>query len=253
MMQFSVNLKNLRSAVLYPYQHLRRELAVQRALENRTHREISQTPGFFCLSCMDASSRETFHKYHVCPLSDPTTEGNHLSNLIGLTLALAHNRNFQDLKALKIFTQKDFNSLKSILRAHLKLQKTKYFFESIAQPNAIIPTNSHYLRQYSQRGGLPYLLSLELQGYLDVPILEGLEKKFGTAPQSLAKGLDRHTTKDSFLWRSSRLDPHRNYLIVDDFVTTGTTLRDAALAAQRAGARKIYLWSLGLRPKVCLA
>lgn len=61
-----------------------------------------------------------------------------------------------------------------------------------------------------------------------------------TKYQALLNEEERHKNIVGAFTTSGSCDPETNYVIVDDVVTSGSTLRDCARALRRAGARKIF-------------
>ena len=115
-------------------------------------------------------------------------------------------------------------------------------------PQALIPIPLHASR-LRQRGYNQALeLARELQTKFSLPILRDvLRRTRATAPQP---GLDiderRRNLRGAFAVSADRL-PARVALI-DDVMTTGATLAEAAKTLKRAGVEWVELWVLARRP-----
>lgn len=76
------------------------------------------------------------------------------------------------------------------------------------------------------------------------PVLGRLTK---TKQRDANKSLRLQQAKAAFAC-STQLDPDAIYLLVDDVVTTGATMKYAAKALQAAGARTIWVASISRQP-----
>lgn len=108
-------------------------------------------------------------------------------------------------------------------------------------PEAIVPTPLSW-RRHVQRGyNQCDRLSLELAANLDVPIQHLLKRRHG--PVQHGRSLAQRATQPrrSFELIRWKVPPH--IAIVDDVITTGTTMSNMARALARGGARRIDLWA----------
>ncbi len=115
----------------------------------------------------------------------------------------------------------------------------------------IIPVPSHF-RRCRQRGFDHTLsLALPLSRQLGIPIFRGLRRSRHTLPQV---GLDQ-AQRQSNLAKAFKLSGEkcledRNIVLVDDVLTTGTTVREATrLLRRRSGVGKILVLVVARAPR----
>ena len=99
-----------------------------------------------------------------------------------------------------------------------------------------IPLSARRLRERGFNQSL--LIAQELSNYFVQP-LANLLKKSERRPQSGLAGKKRQANiHGAFLWTGENLSG-RKIILVDDVVTTGATLAEAAKVLKRAGAKKV--------------
>lgn len=119
----------------------------------------------------------------------------------------------------------------------------------IERPQALLPVPLHASR-LRQRG---YDQALELAKALGaaygLPVLDRvLHRQRQTAPQSELDAESRQRNlRGAFAVRAAWLPPH--LALVDDVMTTGTTLAEAAAVLLRAGAKRVDAWAVARAPK----
>ena len=111
---------------------------------------------------------------------------------------------------------------------------------SAPRPDALVPVPLH-ARRIRQRG---YDQALELARpvarELGLPLVEGLQRVRATHAQSeLDAAARRRNLRGAFVARPG-LPAH--VALVDDVMTTGATLRAAAMALRRAGVERVDAW-----------
>ena len=110
-------------------------------------------------------------------------------------------------------------------------------------PDALVPVPLHSLRMF-RRG---FNQSVELAAYtgkvLDVPLLTGaLRRHRNTRAQSgLSRKLRRKNVRGAFYWHGPAR-PGRHVALVDDVMTTGTTVNECARILKMAGAKRVDVW-----------
>lgn len=116
-------------------------------------------------------------------------------------------------------------------------------YQKTAYPEALIPMPLHTLRLF-QRG---FNQAFELAAYagrvLGIPLLAGsLHRRRHTRAQSGLSGQQRrHNVRGAFHWQGWRPPPH-HVALVDDVMTTGTTVAECARVLKRAGTRRVDVW-----------
>lgn len=110
-------------------------------------------------------------------------------------------------------------------------------------PDVLIPVPLHRVRMikrgFNQAG--------ELAGYasrmLGIPLLTtGLRRKRNTKAQSgLNRKQRRRNVRGAFYWHG-RNRPGRHVALIDDVMTTGTTVSECARVLKKAGAQRVDVW-----------
>ena len=114
----------------------------------------------------------------------------------------------------------------------------------VLPPNTIIvpiPTVSSHIRERGYDHMM--LVARRLGRQRKLPVVSHLQR----ATTTKQRGADRKQRMDQAKGAfhcSTRLDPEATYLLLDDVVTTGATLRYAALQLQNAGAQTIWAASI---------
>ena len=111
------------------------------------------------------------------------------------------------------------------------------------RPAALVPVPLHH-RRLRQRGYDQALeLARPLARALDLPLLAGhLQRHRATVPQSeLDAAARRRNVRGAFGVADGTALP-RHVALVDDVMTTGATLAEAARALRRAGVSRVDLW-----------
>jgi len=113
-----------------------------------------------------------------------------------------------------------------------------------AQVDALIPVPLHRQRLiergFNQSAEIAGLLARELGIALDTRSLQRLR---ATEPQSgLSLNRRRHNLRGAFSWQSQF--SYRCVAIVDDVITTGSTMTEITRTLQRAGIQQIQVWGL---------
>ncbi len=111
---------------------------------------------------------------------------------------------------------------------------------AVARPQALLPVPLHASRLRQRGYDQAWELARPLARALRIPLCAGLRRTRATAPQSeLDADERRRNLRSAFLARPG-LPCH--VALVDDVMTTGTTLQAAALALRRAGVARVDAW-----------
>lgn len=110
--------------------------------------------------------------------------------------------------------------------------------ERAAGIEAVVPVPLHW-RRHRQRGfNQAAELARPLARRLGLPLWQGVRRVRHSPPQSGLTEQQRRLNLSNVFATSAR-SPWRSVLIVDDVITTGTTVRELAVTLRRAGVRKI--------------
>ncbi len=112
-----------------------------------------------------------------------------------------------------------------------------------AYPDTLIPVPLHSLRLFRRSFNQSYELAAYIGRVLGIPLqTASLRRKRNTRAQS---GLDhrqrRRNVRGAFYWRG-RQPPPRHVALVDDVMTTGTTVIECARVLKKAGAGRVDVW-----------
>jgi ComF family protein len=88
-----------------------------------------------------------------------------------------------------------------------------------------------------------YELATYASRVLDIPLhASELRRQRSTLAQSgLSRKQRRKNLKGAFSWHGSR-KPGRHVALIDDVMTTGTTVTECAKVLKRAGAKRVDVW-----------
>lgn len=110
----------------------------------------------------------------------------------------------------------------------------------VARPQALLPVPLHRARLRQRGYDQARELARPLARALGIPLCDGLRRTRATLPQSeLDADQRRRNLRAAFLARPG-LPAH--VALLDDVMTTGTTLQAAALALRRAGVTRVDAW-----------
>ncbi len=115
-------------------------------------------------------------------------------------------------------------------------------------PDVLIPVPLHFTRRFWRGFNQAEFLARRLGSRYKIPVLVNqLQRTRRTSAQS---GLDRRARKKNIRGAfSCRQLPNARVALVDDVLTTGTTLAECARAVRAAGASNIAVWVAARVPK----
>jgi ComF family protein len=119
---------------------------------------------------------------------------------------------------------------------------------AIAMPQAIVPVPLHLDRLRERGYNQAQELARPLAQKLGVPVRELLIRVRATAAQSdLVATERRRNVRGAFEVIANELPAH--VALVDDVMTTGTTVRECARTLRRAGVERVDVWVLARAPR----
>jgi ComF family protein len=124
------------------------------------------------------------------------------------------------------------------------------------QYDAIIPVPLHAVKRRERGYNQSERIAKGMSRVLNLPVETGIVKRIRHTQTQTALGIDARRTNMEGAFevrrkRSSRAD-RKNFLLVDDVITTGATIRSCASALREAGAQKIIACSAALAERVNL-
>ena len=110
-------------------------------------------------------------------------------------------------------------------------------------PDMLIPVPLHGLRMISRGFNQAYELATYASRVLSVDLqADAIRRKRHTRAQSgLSRKQRRQNLRGAFCWHGPR-KPARHVALVDDVMTTGTTVTECARVLKRAGAKRVDVW-----------
>ncbi|MCM2322072.1 MAG: hypothetical protein NDJ90_02305 [Oligoflexia bacterium] len=150
---------------------------------------------------------------------------------------------YRVLKRWKLTGGPLFN--RTILRADDGLRESWREFNA----DAIVTVPQRAWRAWRMKGSPSERIARFVSAELSLPIVRALEPSLarrGTRRQAELSGEDRYANPIAFA-PGERLTPGARLILVDDFMTSGRTLREAAAALLSLGAGAVHVFCLGLR------
>ena len=113
----------------------------------------------------------------------------------------------------------------------------------LSHPDVLIPVPLHRLRMMKRGFNQAYELGNHVSKKLGIPMLTtSLRRRRNTKAQSgLSRKQRRKNMRGAFYWHGSTR-PGRHVALIDDVMTTGTTVTECARVLRKAGARRVDVW-----------
>lgn len=217
------------------------------------------SPILECIACLErAVSEEYFPLCAPCKLSlvgcppicsrcvqihaqeeclSPWTSSKELSSLTALYLLVGHG--FRVMKAWKKRGGPYFHNL--LLEKHTQ----------IPQIDCIVPIPQSALRAWKLGGSPALRISQKISRETKTPVISALRLEgHSSRPQAQLKKAERYSSQNPFALQVTANIAGQDILLVDDFTTTGRTLKRAAQVLIRGGARSVHAFCLGYRPSL---
>ncbi|MDH3647005.1 MAG: ComF family protein [Gammaproteobacteria bacterium] len=113
-----------------------------------------------------------------------------------------------------------------------------------SKPDLLIPVPLHWRRQLGRQFNQATEIARPIQRRLNIPISERLCKRSHYTPQQsgLSAGARKRNLRNAFVVRGDVSNTH--IAIIDDIMTTGSTLAELSKALLRAGAEQVDVWTV---------
>ncbi len=110
-------------------------------------------------------------------------------------------------------------------------------------PDTLIPVPLHRIRMLKRGFNQACEISNHISKALGIPhIATGLRRTRNTSAQSgLSRKQRRSNVRGAFYWHGNRL-PGQHVALIDDVMTTGTTVSECTRVLKKAGARRVDVW-----------
>jgi len=201
-----------------------------------------------CASCGAGVAAEHAHRFcapcreQIGPLTQPLPELDGVAQLMAAA-------DFEGLLALLVQRFKYSAELPLARPLAELLVETALAYD--LDPDCVVPMPLHPARQRERGFDQVHLLAGPLSEALAVPRIQALARPERRRPQvglPLTERLDNVAGAFAVAGDPSRIEG-RTVLLIDDVVTTGATLAEAARALRGAGAASVDALTLGLAPK----
>lgn len=114
-------------------------------------------------------------------------------------------------------------------------------------PDCVIPVPQSWKRSWSLRGSPAQIIANWVSRQTQTPCIEALEIPTKTGSQATLSAWSRLQNRIDFQHVLKNLIHFKRAILVDDFMTTGHTLRSACQALNSTGLKQIHVFSLGVR------
>lgn len=110
----------------------------------------------------------------------------------------------------------------------------------------VLPVPLHPKRLKEREFNQSLLLAKEISRTLKIPLIpDNLQRIRWTRPQIELKGEERLTNvKGAFKLKAPKAVEGKFFLLIDDVYTTGATVRECSKVLKKAGAEKVYVFTL---------
>ena len=111
--------------------------------------------------------------------------------------------------------------------------------------DGVVPVPLHYTRQWKRSYNQSELVAGLVAGELGIPLVKALKRVRPTPHQAELKRSERlKNLRGAFAVGDESLVRGKNLWLVDDVLTTGITLTEAARTLHRAGAKQLYVLTI---------
>ena len=130
--------------------------------------------------------------------------------------------------------------------AHGITEQVEALYPAEQLPEVIVPTplswQRHVMRGYNQTERL----ADEISNTLSVPVKRLLRRKHGPTQHDSSRAIRQSLPMSTFKFKGHSLN---HIALIDDVVTTGTTMQVMAKVCLRAGVRRVDLWAACRTPE----
>ncbi len=117
-------------------------------------------------------------------------------------------------------------------------------------PDIIVPIPLHWRRQWNRGYNQAELLAEAIAKSIDRPMARILRRRIATPPQAqLDRSARAANIRQAFALKKRRSCAGKNILLVDDVLTTGSTIQEAATLLRRSGAKTVIAMVAARTPK----
>lgn len=116
-------------------------------------------------------------------------------------------------------------------------------------PQAVTFIPQRPARSWKMKGGRTHQISKWVSQELEIPLLDLLQfRSYSLQRQAQLTAIERFQNNLKIEGNSNPVDPMiQNIILVDDFMTTGRTLHQGALALHQRGIQQVHAFCLGMK------
>ena len=113
-------------------------------------------------------------------------------------------------------------------------------------PEVIIPVPLHHFRQWHRGYNQAQLIAKQLSRQLSIPVDNKLviRHKYTQTQRGLTEKARRVNLRNAFSIDINRAKQYGSVALIDDVITTGSTLNEIAKLLKQAGIENIHVWGL---------
>lgn len=118
-------------------------------------------------------------------------------------------------------------------------------------PDCLTAVPLHWLRSVKRGFNQAAFIANDLSRQLNIPLLNICQRTRHTPYQ---KNADKHARKNNLqqAFSVSVKPVNKHIAIIDDVMTTGTTVKELALLLKQAGAKRVDIWVVARTPTIAL-
>lgn len=133
------------------------------------------------------------------------------------------------------------HALARLLLLEILHQRRTHYFEF---PEVIIPVPLFWQRQWLRGYNQAELLARPIAKWLNIPLdTQSLKRIRSTTPQRKLNAQERRKNlRTAFLYQP--IKAYKRVAIVDDVVTTGSTVNEICIELKKQGVKEIFVWAL---------
>ncbi|MBP5399945.1 MAG: ComF family protein [Alphaproteobacteria bacterium] len=224
---------------LFPYQCLRCGKILNSAgyLCDQCIEEISFIKPPYCYKCGHPLQEENIHEKMLCA---GCLKNKRTFYRLSRSAVIYDNSSKNLILAFKFFDQTENANL---LAAMLKIAGKDIFSEGA---DLIVPVPLHYTRLIKRKYNQSALLAQKLSEMTAIPHNNlTLIRSRKTKPQVEVSGKERLTNvKNAFKVKNQKLIKGKRIILLDDIMTTGSTVKECALVLKKAGAKSVDILTI---------
>lgn len=202
------------------------------------NKELNVQNEHFCFSCEHDLHFTFFEKYEDYTLADEIFWGRlNIENVYSLLYFEDQNSTKEILHTIKYREGKDLGRQMGRMMGQRLKDHPKY-----KDIDALVPIPVHSKKEFSRGYNQSLLIAEGMSEILEIPILDALYRTTHDESQTKKSKEERYeNVKGKFALKKEGLKSHRHVLIVDDVLTTGSTLEFASRAVMSRGEVKVSL------------